>query len=464
MRREAKKVVFIDRLIRAVDWFVPAELQRSTAALWRARIFVISHVLGPFSAIAVLGYLYRVQAAHDGVFWTLCVLCGSFWTLPFALKLARNLSKPALYSFCVLTCISVFGSFFYGGVSSPFLPWLLVAQMLGFFYLSDRPFLVLGIIGANLAAFSAAYLLNGSFPERVPIGELSTVGMISVCAATLYSSMMAIYYAYVMVAQSALQEEIKKHLDTATKLRIAKHDAEHANEAKAVFLAKMSHQLRTPLNAIIGYSEILLEDAEASALAVDAGDLRSINNAGRHLLSLVSDVLHMPKIDSEDVDVRLHPVDLDHCLEEVFATCRNLVSNNGNTFALEKHNALGTIQTDEIRLRQILLNLLGNAAKFTKNGKVVLRARRLHEGNRERVLISVQDTGIGIPPDAIPSLFKSFNQVHPNLYGGSGLGLAVSQKLAQLLDGDISVESRLNRGSDFTLRLPVAAQAIAAAA
>jgi signal transduction histidine kinase len=162
--------------------------------------------------------------------------------------------------------------------------------------------------------------------------------------------------------------------------------------------------------------------------------------------------------------VRLHPVDLDHCLEEVFATCRNLVSNNGNTFALEKHNALGTIQTDEIRLRQILLNLLGNAAKFTKNGKVVLRARRLHEGNRERVLISVQDTGIGIPPDAIPSLFKSFNQVHPNLYGGSGLGLAVSQKLAQLLDGDISVESRLNRGSDFTLRLPVAAQAIAAAA
>jgi signal transduction histidine kinase len=275
---------------------------------------------------------------------------------------------------------------------------------------------------------------------------------------------MAIYYAYVMVAQSGLQEEIKKHLETATKLRIAKHDAEHANEAKAIFLAKMSHQLRTPLNAIIGYSEILLEDAEASEQAVDAEELRSINNAGRHLLSLVSDVLHMPKIDSEDVDVKVHPVDLDHCLEEVFATCRNLISNNGNTFALEKHHELGMIQTDEIRLRQILLNLLGNAGKFTKNGKVVLRARRLNEGDRERVLISVQDTGIGIPPEAIPSLFKSFNQVHPNLYGGTGLGLAVSQKLAQLLNGEISVESRPNRGSDFTLRLPVVAEAVAAAA
>ena len=456
--------MFTDRLIHAVDWFVPAELQKSTATLWRARIFVISHFLGPFSAVAILGYLYRVLDTHDGVFWILGGLCGSFWTLPFALKLAGNLFRPALFSFCALTAVSVIGSFFYGGVSSPFLPWFLTAQMLGFFYLSDRPRLVLGIIGANLATFTLAYLMNGSFPERVPVGNLSTVGMISVCAATIYNSMMAIYYAYVMVAQSALQQESNKHIETAAKLRIAKHDAELANEAKAIFLAKMSHQLRTPLNAIIGYSEILLEDTEASEQAVDAEELRSINNAGRHLLSLVSDVLHMPKIDSEDVDVRLHLVDIDHCLEEVSATCRNLISHNGNTFALEKHDELGTIQTDELRLRQILINLLGNAGKFTKNGKVVLRAKRVEEGDREQVLISVQDTGIGIPPEAISSLFKNFNQVNSDLYGGSGLGLAVSQKLAQLLNGEISVESRLSRGSEFTLRLPVVKQAIAAVA
>lgn len=457
-------MVLADRLIRAVDWFVPAELHRSTATLWRARIFVISHVLGPFSAVAILGYLYRVLPAHDWVFWTLCAVGSSFWTLPFALKLAGDLYRPALYSFCALICISVFGSFFYGGVSSPFLPWFLTAQMLGFFYLSDRPRLVLGIIGANLAIFAAAYLINGAFPERVKIHDLSTAGMISVCAATLYTSMMAIYYAYVMVAQSALQLEIKKHLETAAKLRIAKHDAERANDAKAVFLAKMSHQLRTPLNAIIGYSEILLEDAEESGKTVDVMELRSINNAGRHLLSLVSDVLHMPKIDSDDVEVRLHPVDLDHCLEEVSQTCRNLIANNGNSFAVEKPAELGTVQTDEIRLRQILINLLGNAGKFTKNGKVVLRARRNAEGDREQLLISVRDTGIGIPAEAIPSLFKNFNQVNANLYGGSGLGLAVSQKLAHLLDGEISVESRLNRGSEFTLRLPVAATAVAVAA
>ena len=129
--------------------------------------------------------------------------------------------------------------------------------------------------------------------------------MISVLCATLYTSMMAIYYAYVMIAQSALRQEIEKRLLTAAKLKQAKDEAERANEAKAVFLAKMNHQLRTPLNAIIGYSEILLEDIESDADTADEADLKTINNAGRHLLSLVSDVLYMPKIDSDNIEISL---------------------------------------------------------------------------------------------------------------------------------------------------------------
>ncbi|MBS0390463.1 MAG: hypothetical protein JSS19_06895 [Proteobacteria bacterium] len=453
------QVVLTHRLIQTVDWFIPVGLQRSTATHWRARIFVISHVLGPFSAVAILGYLHQVLTVHDWAFWTICILCASFWALPFVLRLAGDLFRPALYSFCALTSISVFGSYFYGGVSSPLLPWFLTAQMIGFFYLSDRPRLVLGIIGANLAAFAAAYFINGQFPDLVSLEDLSTAGMISACAATLYSSMMAIYYAYVMVEHSALQEEIKNHLETAARLRIAKHEAERANEAKAVFLAKMSHQLRTPLNAIIGYSEILLEDAEADEPGADGEELRSINHAGRHLLSLVSDVLHMPKTeaDSDAIDIKLDTVDLDRCLEELSATCRTLVASNGNRLAFDKPGELGSIQTDEIRLRQILINLLGNAGKFTRNGSVVLRARRATEGECEQVLISVQDTGIGISAEAIPKLFKNFNQLNAGQFAGSGLGLAVSQKLAHLLGGDISVTSQLHRGSEFTLRLPAMA-------
>ena len=271
------------RLVATVDWFVPAGLRESNASLWQGRIFVISHSLGPFSAIAILGYLYHVLATPDAIFWLLCGLCGSFWLLPFALRWAGQLFLPAFYSFAALTAISVFGSFYYGGVSSPFLPWFLTAQMIGFFYLSDRPRLVLGCIAASLTAFALAYLLNGSFPHRVPIQQLSTVGMISACAATIYNSMMAIYYAHVMVANSALQREVAKHLETQVKLNAAKHEAERANDAKAVFLAKMSHQLRTPLNAIIGLSSLALM-GELTPKQRDHQE--KIHRSGQHLLHL----------------------------------------------------------------------------------------------------------------------------------------------------------------------------------
>ena len=456
-----------ERLLKIIDWFIPAELKVITANLWRARIFTISHLLGPCSAIAILGYLYRALQVHDVVFWTICGLCGAFWLLPVGLKFSRTLTWLALCSFCDLTLISVVGSFFYGGVSSPFLPWCLAALLIGFFYLGDRPFLVLGIFTASLAGFCVAYLLNGSFPERVPLNDLSTVGMISVLCATLYTSMMAIYYAYVMTAQSALRQEIEKRLLTAAKLEKAKREADRANEAKAVFLAKMNHQLRTPLNAIIGYSEILLEDVDPDLNSADEEDLKTINNAGRHLLSLVSDVLHMPKIESDNIEMSSRPVVLEVCLDEVASTCRNLISHNGNEFIFEKTNDLGVIETDETRLRQILINLLGNAGKFTKNGKVALRASRIATAFGEQIVMSVEDTGIGIPPEAIGGLFTDFNDassVTSRSYGGTGLGLAVSRRLANLLNGDIDVESEPGRGSVFTVRLPAELPAVAAAA
>lgn len=457
----------VDRLLKTIDWFVPAELRQNTAKLWQARIFVISHLLGPCSAIAILGYLYRVLEARDIVFWTICCLCGVFWLLPFGLKYSRTLFWLALFSFCDLTFISMFGSFFYGGVSSPFLPWCLASLLIGFFYLSDRPMLVLGVFAVQLAGLCAAYVAHGSFPERVPVHELSTVGMISVLCATLYTSMMAIYYAYVMTAQSALRQEIEKRLLTAAKLQQAKQEAERANEAKAVFLAKMNHQLRTPLNAIIGYSEILLEDIGPDASSTNQSDLKTINNAGRHLLSLVSDVLYMPKIESDNVDLTLRPVDLGACLDEVASTCRNLVSHNGNEFVLEKSENLGTIETDETRLRQILINLLGNAGKFTKDGSIILSASRVAAATGDQIIIAVKDTGIGIPPQAIAGLFTDFNDASSTTsksYGGTGLGLPVSRQLAQLLNGDIQVESEPGWGSTFTVRLPANVQAMAAAA
>jgi len=457
----------LDHLIGMIDWFIPSAAKAERSELSLARNFVFTHLFGPALSQSISLFLYLSDPNPGVACWTVISCIWLFWTLPFVYKRSGSLQLSALISVELLAFTSLFGSYYYGGVSSPFLPWVLVALLIGFFYLGDRAFLVVSIFGAHLAAFCIAYVLNGSFPERVPVEELSTVGMISALCATLYSSMMAIYYAYVVMDQSTLRQEIEKHLVTAAKLRQAKEDAESADEAKAVFLAKMNHQLRTPLNAIIGYSEILLEEIEPNANSADEADLKTINSAGRHLLSLVSDVLYMPKIEADNVEVSLRPIDLDRCLDEVTSTCRNLVSQNGNEFILEKVGTLGVIQTDETRLRQILINLLGNAGKFTKNGKILLRAKRVAAQKHAQVIISVEDNGIGIPAEAIAGLFTNFNRassVTAKSYGGSGLGLAVSHQLARLLNGDLLVESEPGRGSIFTVQLPVATPVAAEAA
>jgi signal transduction histidine kinase len=278
--------------------------------------------------------------------------------------------------------------------------------------------------------------------------------------------MMAVYYANVITAQSDLRQEVERHLVTAAKMRKAKEDADRANEAKAVFLAKMSHQLRTPLNAIIGYSEILLEDANPGDKDDRAADLKMINSAGRHLLSLVSDVLHMPQIDAEKIELAVQDTDLTALLDDVVSTCRALVTQNRNKLFVDVAGNLGIVRCDNTKLRQVIINLLGNAGKFTSNGTITLLARRRQAGRGQEIVLSVQDTGIGIDPAAIEGLFADYNQANTSIskeFGGTGLGLALSRRFCNLMGATISVESELGRGSTFTVRLPVVERMAAAA-
>ena len=254
----------------ALDWFIPnaAAMERSERAV--ARNFVFTHFVGPLMSQPVPLFLYLTDVSHGFAVWTIIISVWGFWLLPFVFKWTRSLEIAAAASVQLLLFVSLFGAYHYGGVSSPLLPWMIVSLLLGFFYLSHRPALVFAMFSTSIGVFCLCYLRFG-FPELVPLVQLSTVGWLSILSATAYMSWMAIFYANIMTMRSDLERESGRHLATSIRLRRAKEAAEAANRAKSIFLAKMSHEFRTPLNAVIGYSEILLEDADAAG----AGEERS---------------------------------------------------------------------------------------------------------------------------------------------------------------------------------------------
>jgi PAS domain S-box-containing protein len=247
----------------------------------------------------------------------------------------------------------------------------------------------------------------------------------------------------------------RKHLADA--LSESKDQAEAANQAKSAFLANMSHELRTPMNAILGYSEMLIEEAEDLEQEDFIPDLKKIHQSGAHLLSLINDVLDLSKIESGKMEAFAEEIDLDVLIDEVSATVHPLLEKNKNILAIERGNDLGMAYQDKIKLRQNLFNLLSNAAKFTHEGTVTLQVNRTEQAGVSWLEFAVSDTGIGIAEDKIEHVFQEFAQADDSTtrdYGGTGLGLAISQRFCQLLGGDLSVHSELGEGSTFTMRIP----------
>jgi signal transduction histidine kinase len=231
--------------------------------------------------------------------------------------------------------------------------------------------------------------------------------------------------------------------------------AEQANKAKSEFLAKMSHEFRTPLNAIIGYSELIKEEMESETENIE--DLDRIHTAAQHLLSLVNDILDISKIEAGKMELHIETFDIRKMIEDVLNTVRNQVEKNRNHLILECPDTPGAMTSDPVKFKQILLNLLGNSAKFTHSGKVMLEVSRNGGRGADWIQVRVKDTGIGISPEDQKKLFQIFSQADGSTtrkYGGTGLGLAITKRFATMLGGDILVESSLGKGSIFELRLP----------
>ena len=265
---------------------------------------------------------------------------------------------------------------------------------------------------------------------------------------------------------SQAQQEIVDRKQTELALKHAMDAAETANKAKSAFLANMSHELRTPLNAVIGYSEMLHEDAKEMTLTEFAGDLKKINLAGTHLLNIINDVLDLSKIESGKMELFLENVDISALIQSVVATITPLVNQNKNQLVLHCPADIGGIVTDVTKLRQSLLNLLSNAAKFTRNGQITCTIERVTLIDSQEIPVSetivfrVTDTGIGMNLEQMQSLFKEFSQADPSTtrrYGGTGLGLAITRHYCRMMGGDVTVESEPGKGSTFIIQLPTTA-------
>ncbi len=314
---------------------------------------------------------------------------------------------------------------------------------------------------------TAELMASGDLTARSPIVSNDAIGVLSSTLNTMAQQISSLLNG-LEVRQRQLEER-------SGELEVAKNAAEAANRAKSTFLANMTHELRTPLNAIIGYSELLQEEAVELGEEEFVMDLASINMAGKQLLNIISDILDISKIEAGKMTLFLETFEVWNLIEQVVTTVQPMLGKNGNTLIVNCDRNIGTIYSDSSKLRQALLNLASNAAKFTDQGKITINVWKeegevLQIGNSEElstdpsrcqqpsIVFQVTDTGIGMTEDQVSRLFGAFAQADDSTtrkYGGTGLGLTISRKFCQMMGGDITLETEFDCGSTFTIRLPV---------
>lgn len=450
----------LSNLDSLVDWFIPPSIACDKEKRKQARLFLISHLLGPFIGNTVPAALYYFDPQPGPYIAILAISITGFWVFPLVLKAFGHYNLLALVSIQNLIFCILWSCYFIGGVTSPTLPWVLTIPLLAFFYVGNSASMrlsVLTIFAVNVAAFVVIYNLYPLPPVRMALAEVQGLGIVSTVGAALYVIMMSVYYGKALSSQMELEAAMRGHMATSVELREAAADAERANLAKSEFLAKMSHELRTPLNAVIGYSQILLEEAEDDGDDEIVGDLEKIHAAGYHLLKLVNNVLDLSKIEAGHMEVSTEEFHFGSMVQAVADSLSASAAKNGNAIHVTIAPDVGIAIADLPKVRSALTHVLENAIKYTEHGRIDLSCATRQAPTGDVFEIRVADTGIGIDEQYLPTLFKQFavgDDQSSTKYGGTGVGLALTRKLCRLMGGDVTVETELGKGSTFTLIIP----------
>jgi signal transduction histidine kinase len=400
----------------------------------------------------------------------LAVAITMFWVFPFLLRWGVKYELLVLTSVINLNFCILWSCYFYGGVSSPTLPWLLTIPILSLFYIGGEKRLqphLLAISAGAFAIFLTAYNLLPPPAIDMPLTAIHGLGIVSTTAALCYVATMAIYYARIFDAGVELEKEVRRRREVMDELRGAVAAADRDGAAKAEFLTRMSHELRNPLNAVIGYSQILREDASESGETMMLEDVDRIHEAGQYLLRLVNMILDLAKLEAGRMQFDIKSHGLAELVDKAIAAKKQIIELNGDRVVLELDPALPDVLVDKVRFAQVLEAIVENAAQHTQSGTLTIRSQAQVVGDDTAFSISVLDTGAGIDPEVLPTLFETFTasrDASNGRYGGTGLNLTVTHHLCKAMGGTIEVESTVGEGSCFTIVLPLRPPAAAAAA
>ena len=448
-------------------FFIPHSVSEDREATNQARMFLLSHFLGPFLGLSVPIAFLVVDPTPGWDIAVLAVSILSFWLFPPLLKAGFSYRSLVLLSIAIDWFVIFWSCYFYGGIASPTLSWLLIIPILAVFYIGgerrmQRDLLIISCIA--IAVFAIVFTAFPPAQNDVPGGAMILLGATSTIAVGCYVALMAVYYARIFDAGVDLETEVKRRHSLANELRKAVVAANRASSAKSEFLARMSHELRTPLNAIIGYGQLLKEEAEDTRDDHLLQDVSRILDAGHYLVRLINMILDLSKLEAGRMEFDPRPHALEPLIEGIVADRQAMIEAAGNRIELRLERAPDAVEVDGNRLRDILDSILENAAHHTRDGTVAISAQSDRRGDLETFSIAVSDTGPGIRPEILSTIFETFSTSRDaagGQYGGTGLNLTVSSRLCRAMGGEIAVQSTPGAGSTFTLTLPLRSSAAA---